>query len=571
MASIAPHRGTCFSSLPAELITMIFGSLEYTDLLRCSMVCKCCRNVVEGSAKLRYVIELAIDGLAECCRKQQSTLSDRRQALLDHRSRWRSLNRLKAERLYTGKTSTGILDFSSDVLVQLEFPGLADHAFCKVLLKIISLDKEKPATEETYVTNCIAGVHPDGERFQVEHVLVQPLADLVAIVDCKHILRLEHPGADDDQAVVQAMAIRIHLRSLSTGGRERHPLSGSPIIEHGVELITPDEVEIYKASVDWDLVSVVISNTPGKEFVVWNYLSGSKLVHIRPRPLSIRKTHDFSLVTPASFIAVSSIMISNGTWIDVIELFTIDRVENSKSQETVDGVTLVARLCLPQRGACIAMDVTAGRFSPASPCQRRCETFTPSSESHVYAIRVRSQNGPATGPKLGIVIHRDTFVSILKRFGKEPQRRRFVPWEQWGPQNTRCFELASSCERCPRFVHGERLIWRVKDEGGKFVTQVMDFNSRRGGNEATMSPGRSNSATTAGSESRYVTQPSCVFLPKLYAKPIISSLPYRAIPVLGDNTSGGYTLDTQKILQAPLNPGIEGEMTIQCLTDADGS
>ncbi|TFY62495.1 hypothetical protein EVG20_g6684 [Dentipellis fragilis] len=447
----------------AELFTMIFGLLEYTDILRCSMVCKHFKNVTEGSMKLKWIVKLGMDGLVDCYQELPSTTSDRWNALLDHQSRWRSLNWLKSERLSAGETFTGILDFSSGILVQLEFPDLEDHDFSEVHLKCTSLNEDgkeedgKPATQRTHANGCITGVCPDGERFQVEHVLVQPLANLIALVDCKQILRLEYPGADDEEAEVQAMAIRIHLRSLSSGGREPHPLSDLPVIEHGVELITPNEMVVYKASVDWDLISVIISNTPGKEFVVWNYLTGERLVHIRPRPLSIRQTHDFSLVTPTSFIAVSSIMTPHGTWIDIVELFAIDPVANVKSRETTDGVTLVARLCLPQRlrGAQIAMDVTAGRFSPTSPSHTCREMFTTASESHVYAIRVRRLFDDSTadpGPKLGLVIHRDTFISILKRSEKEPPRKKLVPWEQWGPQNTRCFQVASSCERCPRFV-----------------------------------------------------------------------------------------------------------------------
>ncbi|KAF9817917.1 hypothetical protein IEO21_03111 [Rhodonia placenta] len=77
--------------LPVEVAVEILSYLGCQDLLSCSAVCKSLRAVVKESLELRYIIELAADGMVDVPPVPMNT-ADRLALLLDRRRRWRELD-----------------------------------------------------------------------------------------------------------------------------------------------------------------------------------------------------------------------------------------------------------------------------------------------------------------------------------------------------------------------------------------------------------------------------------------------------------------------------------------------
>ncbi|TFY62496.1 hypothetical protein EVG20_g6685 [Dentipellis fragilis] len=520
--------GSGLSSIPVELLTRIFKLLHYKDLRRCSMVCRHVHSIVEDVAKKQYSLELAMNGLVECALEQPLPVFARLHTLFDHRSRWRSLDWFESERPIPEDVAMDLLDFSSGVFVQPERSKRRNASYWYLSLRITYLHEgDNSMTEHMYNTGIAAGVLSDGEHVSVERVLVQPLADLIVIVTFQ---RSQLTGGN--------LMVYMYLRTLTSGGCEPYCLDQ---IQYAPCTQPSQHIQNLKASLDWDLISIATDiDDVGRRYTIWNYKTGKMVIDMSASSDN-HEVHSISLVTPTSFVALRTRI--PGTDMepehDSIDIYSFDPT-------VTRNVTLDASLRLPQRktGTGAKMDVTAGRFSPRTPTGYSGNLFATASASHVYAVRVS--------------------VSISNQI----QNLGPIPWEDWGPCNTRCFKLGHFLAGWDysRFVHGERVVWQVKDENTRPVTQIMDFSNRCRQTDGITSTSP-ESLAAAGPVPQYVTRSeSSLSLPQCYAEPIISRLPYRTVPMPGAKFQGDeYILDEQGILQKkmlPVNTGIERRVTI---------
>ncbi|KAA1473394.1 hypothetical protein DENSPDRAFT_272580 [Dentipellis sp. KUC8613] len=529
---------SCFA---VELLTMTFKQLHYKDLLECSKVCKRFWSVIKCSLDLQYILELGADGLVECSAVRIPLTADRLGALLDHRSRWHSLHWSKSGIPTSNPTPSGVLDFSSGVFAQIEFINTDPASLHEGILKIAYFQTGVEAmTESRSITNGITtGPLSDQELARITQVRLQPLADLLAIVQSKVIRH------SDAKAV-----FRIHLRSLSSEGSERDYPCPSPVLEYfPVWGHANTEPQIDEVTLDWHFISMRTASDDGLGYTVWNYKTGKMVLDIPPTAHR-QKFSNFSLINETSFIASSTEKAYNDTQLDIISIFSFDSSPVGNGAGTK---TLVMRLALPQRisrvNADARIDIFTGRFSPRAERYRGDILFTTAEESHVYLICVH------TNRTLGIIVHRSTLISLADKFKAKYSTKDPIPWEEWGPLNTRCFQIDSShlWQHPARSVHGERVILRVQSGDGRSVLQIMDFNNRRRRRDEIPTPKAILATGHSIPKYEYVTAPSTLHWPEIYTAPISSSLPYHAVPVSNAEPDNGYLLDAQGLVRKRLS------------------
>ncbi|KAA1473433.1 hypothetical protein DENSPDRAFT_274520 [Dentipellis sp. KUC8613] len=515
-----------------EVLVMIFGLLDFKALLRCSETCKHFREVINNTAALRYIIELAVDGLVDGDPNHPSTASQRLEAVLNRRSRWRSLNWTHKESIPVGYYGLAY-DFSAPgVLAWIAYELAPTHSIARTLLKVRNLPEGgKPVTEGTYYISTSTG--PNGEVIQINHVLVQPSTDLIVFVENGR-LEAEIDENDPEPADVDFSVIPIcmHLRSLSSGGQEPHPLCRDAVIEYDLSNGLVEAPRIRKVSLDWNLLSALASNSGRMELCIWDHTTGDELAGLHSSSFEC-KLHDYSFITPTSLIVIATTKTEEDTWTDHINLFSFDP-SHGVSPPPPTNMKLIASLRLPQRVANnkeVDISIDSGRFFPA-PTPGCGDMFTTAPESHIYVIHSRWFTGVGTSyAKLGTVVHRDTFVSLLKQHdtAPSPESRGFIPWEEWGPDNTRCVKVDTRdrYQLLNSVADGERVVWPVKEDG-KVTTQIMDFNTR--GRYYDARAGTPDGVST--SLTRLVTEPTTLVLEEDYVEPIVSTLPYYTTPIL---------------------------------------
>ncbi|TFY61789.1 hypothetical protein EVG20_g6921 [Dentipellis fragilis] len=536
-------------SLAVEVLVIIFSLLDYKELLKCSAVCRRFRDVINNTAALQYTLELAVDGSIQGDPNHPSVASQRLDAILDRRSRWRSFSWAKTENIIIPFGHyNGVFDFSSPgILAWIEYERAEHNAFSK-FLKIKTIPKgEMLMTESTYHIDTNA---PANEIVVIDRILLQPSMNLVVLVEDG---RIDGHGAEHE---VEQIPIRMYLRSLDSGGRERHPQCRRAVIEYDLSVGEIEQANIRKVSLDWDLLSALAWNSDGVDISIWNYTTGRMLANVPPT-IPDYKAHDFSFITPTTFIVAGTTRTQDDFWIDCIDILSFDPNASGISWPASTRRTtlkLIASLCLPQRinsSNQVTISIDSGRFSPEPPSE--CgEMLTTAPESHIYAIRLCDSpwGGGYYDPRLGVVVHRDTFVSLLRRYDQipPPTERRFIPWAQWGPSNTRCFDIghihAFFGTHKVKCVHGERVVWPIKETDEKVPAQVLDFNTRDRHRTT-----RRHASPPSTSLSRLVTEPSTLFMTEIYGEPIVSNLPYYETLVPDVELGEEFSLNEQGLLR----------------------
>ena len=113
----------------------------------------------------------------------------------------------------------------------------------------------------------------------------------------------------------------------------------------------------------------------------------------------------------------------------------------------------------------------------------------------------------------------DLFVNVstfLKSSFPSPSQSP-IPWEAWGPQNTRWFPKDGGYS-----LHGQRAVDTGTGVGKKRRLRVRDFNPSAVWRSA-------QGQVEKGWKCRAVTTPSTTFTRGAYKKDIISSLPYTEV------------------------------------------
>ncbi|KAA1473429.1 hypothetical protein DENSPDRAFT_839900 [Dentipellis sp. KUC8613] len=538
--------------LPPELLIMVFKLLDDKALLNSSMTCTYFNEIIQRTPELRYTIELALDGFHDGNPNHPTNVSERLRTLLDRRSRWRSLNWTKVATV--PPVDTEVYDLSDGVLARISNGLLMDvPTRCTLTVTPLSKDSSFIDPPEGWTEDLHIGAFAD--RVIIRHVLVRPLEDLIAFIEDFDIDILENDHV-----------VHLHFRSLSSHARDPHPRCRQPAISFPLDITASMAVpaSVEKVSLAWNLIGAHVIDARGNGVLVWDWTTGDLLADLRPY-------NDFHSMDGFGFLTEDSLIVSRRSMgLDAgifytsfvgIDIISLDPNASGRPWRAYgEKAVLVSTLCLPQTTprSNVQLDMATGPFT-LSPSTKHDEPFVTAPDSHIYVISIISSLSDLDNePEISMVVHRNTLLSALNRYAHslEPVESRTIPWDEWGPANTRCFQCDNRFIYCTSHhqIYGERWLDFLQLPDGTHWWQVLDFNTKR--HQYRNSAGvtvETESNNGAADAPRLITTPSTLDLSSTFVSPVVGSLPYYVTPLSMDvKQSDILFIDDQRFIRGQM-------------------
>ncbi|TFY66747.1 hypothetical protein EVG20_g4336 [Dentipellis fragilis] len=504
------------SSLPNELIILILTNLMGRDLLRCTQVCKSIHSIVNHAPELLYLVELWAEGFVDGPPSNISS-HERMDLLVRRAAAWRSLSWKTRTTIvmpwaYTFRVANGI--FLSRVQQQpdqLPAAGVPDHPLYQVSLATAS-----------------SGFPQSGQDdFTSKYFVFDVPQDLL-------VLGFNPNGADANSR------LRLQLRTLSSLGSSPHPAASQDMLP-----VSHDAYFDAFAShiqVAGPLLGIGVTRSSRFHTVlVWNWKTGAQLVDtdsVDRAPID-----EFCFLTPHRMMLVSPTPSTLS-----LEIWSVD-----PDSFVVNDVRTLLRLALPDLGYRNFFNfcISHGPFHTDIPWD---VPFAKRSGGRVYVISLRHKPPRPRSPRLLFVIRHDTIIAFLQRHIANDNAIA-IPWEEWGPQNTRMFYRNRNIREhwntmYNGWIYHERML-------GCFMTsydedhiidyeQILDFNVRPYMRQSSV-------AARVEGKGQLVTAPTtaCVRVDDTgRTVTITTSLPFYSTPVdvPGTDQHIGFTLDEHHLL-----------------------
>ncbi|KAL6306499.1 hypothetical protein BKA93DRAFT_143960 [Sparassis latifolia] len=415
-------------SLPPELITKCLIYVDGDELSSCKLVCKLFCAVVESSVQLRYNIELAADGFIDGPSCSLAT-TDRLDMLLERRRRWLHLD--WSQTLSARDRSRTATPMRCYDMVQ----GLLIERISQRQLLLTSLPSHANPTLKL------------AER-SVEHIVanfaVDPSQDLLVLLDAEGCVR---------------------LRTLSSNSV--HPLAQLGTLPGRLTNLSFESLQIAG-----DLVGLF---SPRSEYTlrIWNWHTGSIIL----------EEHESSLIfVPTSFIFLSSrvLLLSDKPNSGSLVLFAFtDAQVVSTTPLTFSTFHPVAILNLPLvRDKYIIGNMSLG-IAPLLAGVIPGVPFATSPAERIIVMQLSylaSNRRQISGAFSGFV-HCRYLLSFVSSSLDGQIQARVVPWDEWGPKNTRIAMLPVYGNTFERYTSGQRVVLRssVVNSVARHI-YVLDFN-----------------------------------------------------------------------------------------------
>jgi len=225
----------------------------------------------------------------------------------------------------------------------------------------------------------------------------------------------------------------------------------------------------------------------------------------------------------------------------------------------------VATLHLPpphDHRVLLELTTTTGPFLACPPAD---VPFTPArnARAHVFTLHHDPAAHRGRWQPACFVVHNRTLIQYVDAY-REEVGAADVPWEEWGPQGTRFFVLAMGFQWL-RYVHGTRVVCPVLQPSGESRVEVLDFNVH-----ASRAPTTAEklAATRLGIDpeqppegAHLVCEPSVFPAGLVFAKEVVTSLPYYSVPAPGQlEPYVGYMIDEQRLLGLKASPFTDGDL-----------
>ncbi|KAA1477300.1 hypothetical protein DENSPDRAFT_844516 [Dentipellis sp. KUC8613] len=487
------------SILPFELLLSILVLLDFRDLLHCSEVCRHLNTLVKHTVELQYIVELAVDGMSDGPPSDLSA-SDRLQLLLERREMRHTLSQGQSR------------------VILPEIWAIFDYQH-RALTRAIPSDDEVESIESIQVTFPATNGQPERliviDNFDVGPVIgfvVDPVLDLVVLLT-----------SNAGQMSEETLYLSLHLRTLGSFAKDAHPDCRDPVIRASLS-------DTYQLPLDmWAIRIRLTDDNVGLYFrredavastvLIWNWKSGALLAVIdNPASLTIR---DFNFISQTAFLV--TVVVRRGPFEDekeCIEEISIRLYHLGSHPSSYSLASPALIMYLPSvaespfpGGRSFYFDFTAhsGPFTTmASP--NRPFLVSESSRIHVFDLEVKSpvDGYSVDGLLVRLVVQQKTFLSLLNSCPRSGETRSLA-WEEWGPPNTRLYEHGRGPHNPRRFscssVLAEFLPERLK------ISRIADFN------------------VEASKGWELVTEPTILRRPRVFAKPVMTSLPYRQVVI----------------------------------------
>ncbi|KAJ6558386.1 hypothetical protein B0H19DRAFT_1150954 [Mycena capillaripes] len=341
----------------------------------------------------------------------------------------------------------------------------------------------------------------DDLKMEPRDFVLDPTQDLVAFV-------YERPG---DIAYVEC-------RTLST--MQPHPLTALPVLSF--------PVNIAAGSLLVDLADDVISLFFDQHVVILNWREGAVVVDFDCSNLVVFSPFSFNLLTSRSYI------LGCGGQSGKIEIWSFEAHDRNEPP------IRMATLQLPEHSDShyIATQVHSGPFR-ANPAARR--PFSKSNEGRLCVISV----------DYGVLFVHHRY---LLKYLSNPKDGIIVPWDAWGPRNSRM--LAPMPHRWFRYVHGERVVLPPCPENPRLL-QILDFSMV--GSRIPVNLDQASKLPTPHFSTELHTEPSTLDVDILVSKTVTTSLPYRKTMRYVDEEHGLYLIDEEQIIGVN---HMESQMTV---------
>ncbi|KAG1903082.1 uncharacterized protein F5891DRAFT_1185724 [Suillus fuscotomentosus] len=486
-----------FLSLAEELHFDILSFLPYRDILRCTSVCKALRQTFISSSELQYIVELAGQGLLPVLNTEfhkHVPISRRLQLLKDNASAWFQFNfRLVSIRDHPAITPAYLQPQSSEVKRFF----VDDHLYLfdetEQLVKIFPLvPQSSPQIHREWTPESLLPV----SDAVIDHVWIDPAQNLIAIA---------YRTDDDDYLDSLSWPDRpfyIDLKALDGDGV--HPQAA------GQTLFLSELDDCQDSSFKLQGLGRHIAIQCGFcgmwWLQIWDWQHSTTSNSIISYTSSDDSDEDFCFLGNDRFLTISNLNFN---------LFLIEDVSQKP--------TFLANFLLPI-SELIYIDYVGPTDDIAHGPQLQMEahqTLWTSDPEHRILFFVMNLHSVAFAVSTKVFFDLDPFKETLEE----------IPWELWGPPNTRAFNPESSFGVVGnRVFQAARVVGATADDGSaatEYRLYMMDFSplavQRRQG------------------QGRVVKEPSTIVVEN---ESITTSLPY--VEVLSD---GKYSADAHDVVK----------------------
>ncbi|KAJ6535113.1 hypothetical protein B0H19DRAFT_438309 [Mycena capillaripes] len=454
------------SVLPPELLFEILAFLDAKTLLLCSSVCNLWRKAVKSSPELQYTIELWADGMVHGD-SGILTHTDTLEALFKLHCAWKTL-------AWTSKTVVKIESLAICRAYELVAGIFAQQQQGPDFLAV-SLSSIVDDPKHARLTHDI-GIDPqDFQDFAID-----PTQDLMAFMYVP-------PGE----------LAHLELRTMSS--HEPHPLATHP---HLLFTLDRDPTMSLSIQIVDDIIGMFFPEPLG--VIIFNWRTGSLIVELVDPDLPLSVV-DFHFLSPRSYILAHECDEVHEA--GRIEIFTFDG-------DQANLPTLVVILELPE----LIPDVfITSMMIQAGPYCAQAISGTPflkSNDNRIYMLLIFYKNIEW----YRLFVHHRLFQQyILEHVRETKTEKMIVPWDDWGPQNTRM--LPGQNHRWIRHVHGERVALPRQNPNS---LELLDFGINPKRTDLTETP------TSAGATTELHLTPSTLGKSDIFRNVVTTSLPYRS-------------------------------------------
>ncbi|CAE6537402.1 unnamed protein product [Rhizoctonia solani] len=306
-------------ALPSESIIRILALTEPLDILRCGVVCRLLRQIIESSAELQYLIELGSFGyIPPVNPRLDLSYKDKISTLRQHQDKWGSDTHMKVDtyKLRDLEARSMTYDFHGGTYVRgSSLPGMGE---CTRRLDVYQLPSINKGTKWKEWSHPDLGVDVRDFALQTDYDLLVLLEANEPVSDGEILGRT---GASPDAT----QHIKIHLRSLETG--QSHPVA-----------VVGRYLAVFFQVLAW-------RGTRCYELRIWDWTTGKLISYIEP---SIDGAESFTFLSDRLILVPCAVTFtSDGKLRHQAHLDIYQFEEPSSDDATAQPACLIASFCLP--------------------------------------------------------------------------------------------------------------------------------------------------------------------------------------------------------------------------------
>ncbi|TFK46777.1 hypothetical protein OE88DRAFT_859210 [Heliocybe sulcata] len=446
-------------SLPAELLQLVLGSLEYPILCLLRRVSRFFKNLIDNSVALQYNVLLRYSGMEDCPHSGMG-ISERLRRLEEHTAAWKTMtfdtsgtsHRLKAPADDAWQLSGGMLARSdgSRGIIFNQLPGRA---------------RGIPARRW----------HIRDVGFIIKYLTMVPSQDLLLLVE------------DPENLTTPCT---VHVRSLSTGSphpeavspeiRLPHPHSHTPECCYNHLVACGDHIGFALDYLSW------LEDTHlDFEIFIYNWKTGELLLNIR--------SPEGNAIDAFTFLSEQYILlgISKGhsMRLEVYNIFNVIGVSRPNMLWTGNNY-ICAFAFTPAEGPGAGpaqLHFLHDPFSASSQARSPAPPFVSSERSRVLAVSRRPLDlGRADSTHCDIMLHFIPMDVLLSGLSQALEGKgKLFSWEHWGHQTAAQALATEDSPFVPCDVHGSKYarLWteRLNDFPDiSRIAEVRDFAHLQG-------------------------------------------------------------------------------------------